>query len=74
MEIARFRALDIGEFSDKHMKVSGYILMVWAGFFIQINILPLIFTTVFYEKSFHIACCLSKIRWSDTGTVDLSML
>lgn len=33
MEIARFRALDIGEFSDKHMKVSGYILMVWAVFY-----------------------------------------
>ena len=33
MEIARFRALDIGEFSDKHMKVFGYILMVWAVFY-----------------------------------------
>lgn len=33
MEIARFRALDIGEFSEKHMKVSGYILMVWAVFY-----------------------------------------
>ena len=27
------RALDIGEFSEKHMKVSGYILMVWAVFY-----------------------------------------
>lgn len=33
MEIARFRALDIREFSEKHMKVSGYILMVWAVFY-----------------------------------------
>ena len=33
IEIARFWALDIGEFSDKHMKVSGYILMVWAVFY-----------------------------------------